>query len=119
MAKLLMITGLGSARDLASDKKGAFYYTLEEFHKYWDRIDIICPRVKGQKSGVKSLFGNVFMHISPWPLIFHPIWFLKKGVEIYKEQKFDLMTVQEFPLFIMALAPDCFGIKLEFLMFWK
>ncbi len=113
MAKILMITGLGSVRDLASDKKGAFYYTLEEFHKYWDRIDIMCPRIKGQEPGVKSLFGNVFMHISPWPLIFHPIWFLKKGVEIYKEQKFDLMTVQEFPPFYNGIGARLLWNKIK------
>ena len=104
MAKLLMITGLGSAKDLASGKKGAFYNTLEEFHKYWERVDIVCPRVKSEKLKVKSLFGNVYLHISPWPIIFHPFWFLKKGIDIYKEQKFDLMTVQEFPPFYNGIG---------------
>ena len=99
MAKLLMITGLGSAIDLASNKKGAFYNTLEEFHKHWERIDIIVPRIKGQKSEIKEFFGNVYVHISPWPLMFHPFWFVKKGWEIFKKQKFDLMTVHEFPPF--------------------
>ena len=102
--KLLMITGLGSAKDLASGKKGAFYNTLEEFHKYWERIDVIAPRDKKQTQREKILFGNVFIHISPWPLIFHPLWFLKKGFEIYKEQKFDLMIVHEFPPFYNGIG---------------
>lgn len=102
--KLLMITGLGSAKDLASGKKGAFYNTLEEFHKYWERIDIIAPRDKRQETREKILFGNVFIHISPWPLIFHPFWFLKKGFEIYKEQKFNFMTVHEFPPFYNGIG---------------
>src|SRR3989338_6380234 len=104
-----MITGLGSAKDLASDKRGAFYNTLEEFSKYWDRIDIICPR--SQASGTsrslasgKVLFENVYLHVSPWPLVFHPIWFLRKGLEIYKEQKFDLMTVHDFQPFYNGLG---------------
>ena len=112
-----MITGLGSAKDLASGKRGAFYNTLEEFHKYWERIDIIAPKNtkhrtqstnKTQnpisKTQTAVLFGNVFVHISPWPLVFHPLWFLKKGLEIYKEQKFDLMTVHEFPPFYNGIA---------------
>lgn len=111
-----MITGLGSAKDLASGKRGAFYNTLEEFSKYWERIDIICPRISrgSLKGGSTSrdpevepprlLFGNVYLHISPWPLIFHPLWFLKKGIEIYKNQKFDLMTVQEFPPFYNGIG---------------
>ena len=53
MAKLLMISG---DRSLAQEKKGAFYNTLEEFHKYWDRIDIITPRTRGLKNkGVTRL----------------------------------------------------------------
>ena len=113
MAKLLMITGLGSAVDLASGKKGAFYNTLEEFHKYWERVDIICSRVKGEKLKVKSLFGNVYVHVSPWPLIFHPLWFLKKGIQIYKEQKFDLMTVHEFPPFYNGIGARLLWHKIK------
>lgn len=99
-----MITGLGSAKDLASGKKGAFYNTLEEFHKYWERIDIIAPRITSHESRIMNLLGNVYIHISPWPIIFHPFWFLKKGLEIYKEQKFDLMTVHEFPPFYNGIG---------------
>src|SRR3989338_10228011 len=110
--KLLMITGLGSAKDLASGKKGAFYNTLEEFSKYWTRIDIICPHIENYKieNSLKienfklKIFNNVFVHISPWPLVFHPFWFLKKGKEIYKEQKFDLMTVQDYPPFYNGIG---------------
>lgn len=101
MANLLMITGLGSAEDLASDKKGAFYYTLEEFHKYWDRIDIIVPRVKNP---VKNIFGNVFIHSSPWPLLFHPLFFVYKILKLHRKIKFDLMTVQEFPPFYNGIG---------------
>ena len=108
-----MITGLGSAEDLASGKRGAFYNTLEEFHKYWDRIDIIAPKVEGEKLKVKSLFGNVYIHISPLPLILHPIWFLKKGIEIYKEQKFDLMTVHDFPPFYNGIGARLLWQKIK------
>lgn len=111
MAKLLMITGLGSAEDLASGKKGAFYNTLEEFHKYWERIDIISPKIRNQEPGARKLFENVFIHISPWPLIFHPFWFLKKGAQIFKEQKFDLMTVHEFPPFYNGIGARLLSLK--------
>ncbi|MDP3800216.1 MAG: glycosyltransferase, partial [bacterium] len=113
MAKLLMITGIGSAKDLASGRQGAFYNTLEEFHKYWERVDIISPKIKGLESGVRNLFDNVFIHISPWPLVFHPFWFLKKGLEIYKEQKFDLMTVHEFPPFYNGIGARLLWQKIK------
>src|SRR3989344_3974268 len=117
MAKLLMITGLGSVKDLASGKKGAFYNTLEEFHKYWDRIDIISPKISegstSENFEVKPLFGNVYIHISPWPLVFYPLWFIKKGLAIYKEQKFDLMTVQEFPPFYNGIGARLLWHKIK------
>lgn len=110
MAKLLMITGLGSAKDLASGKKGAFYNTLEEFHKYWERIDVISPRIripKGSTFGgddAEPLFGNIFIHSSPWPLIFHPLFFIYKILSLNKKVKFDLMTVQESPPFYNGIG---------------
>ncbi|KKS12511.1 MAG: Galactosyltransferase [Candidatus Daviesbacteria bacterium GW2011_GWB1_41_5] len=106
MAKLLMITGLGSARDLAQGRQGAFYQTLEEFHRYWERIDIIVPRCQ---PAVTELFGNVFLHVSPWPLWLHLWWFIQMGKKIFKEQHFDLMTVQEFPPFYNGIAARWLG----------
>ena len=38
--KLLMISG---DRSILQGKKGAFWYTLEELQKHWERIDVICP----------------------------------------------------------------------------
>lgn len=116
MSKLLMISG---DRSLAEGKRGAFYNTLEEFHKHWDRIDIICPRVKipnpkpqipnksqipDSKPQTLNYFENVFVHSSPWPLIFQPWWILKKGRQIYDEQRFDLMTVHEYPPFYNGIG---------------
>jgi len=101
--RLLMITG---DRALAQGKKGPFYYTLEEFSKYWERIDVVCPRIQNSKcslresrSKIQNLFGNVFIHPSVWPLIFQPFFILKKGTEIYREQKFDLFTIHSYPPF--------------------
>ncbi len=99
--KLLMITG---DRSLAEGRRGAFYNTLEEFHKYWDRIDIICPQVQSSKFKVRGLFNNVFIHPSPWPLIFQPWWILKRGRQLYREHKFNLMTVHEYPPFYNGIG---------------
>lgn len=91
--KLLMITG---DRALVQGKKGAFYYMLEEFSQYWERIDIICPKTE-QK--IFKVHKNVFIHSSPLPIIFHPWFILKKGIEIYKKEKFDLFTIHSYPSF--------------------
>jgi len=94
-----MITG---DRSLAQGKRGAFYNTLEEFHKHWERIDIICPNVSGQRT--TELFGNVVVHPSPWPLIFQPFWISKQGRRLFREQRFDIMTVHEYPPFYNGLG---------------
>ncbi len=99
-----MITGLGSVRGLATDKKGAFYSTLEEFHLYWDRIDIVSPRVGDVSPGEKVFFNNVHVHISPLPLLLHPIYFLWKCIRLHTAHHFDLMTVHEFAPFYNGIA---------------
>lgn len=108
--KLLMITG---DRALAEGKHGAFYNTIEEFHKYWDRIDIICPRITNYELRITNLFGNVYLHTSPWPLILHPLWIWKIGREIYKEQKFGLMTVHEYPPFYNGIGARLLWNKIK------
>ena len=108
--KLLMITG---DRALAEGKRGAFYNTIEEFHKHWERIDIISPKVKSQMSDVKSLFGNVYIHSSNLPLILQPWFILKKGSEIYKREKFDLMTVHEYPPFYNGIGARLLWRKIK------
>ena len=106
--KLLIISG---DRALAQGKKGPFYYMLEEFSQYWERIDIICPRLRqpaspagggfgGQaKPCVQKFFNNVYVHSSNLPKIFQSWFILKKGAEIFKEQKFDFFTIHSYPPF--------------------
>ena len=98
--KLVMISG---DRALAEGKRGAFYNTLEEFHKHWDRIDIICP-FASSSSPVFNPFDNIFIHPSPWPLLLQPLWIIKKGKALYREIGYDLITVHEFPPFYNGLG---------------
>ena len=101
--KLLMITG---DRALAQGRRGPFYYMLEEFSKYWDRIDIICPKIS-QASNFEhrtKIFDNVYIHSSQKSLIFQPSFILKKGIEIYKKEKFNLFTIHSYPPFYNDLG---------------
>ena len=52
----------------------------------------------------KNFFSNVFVHCSPWPLVFYPWWFLKKGAELHLAHHFDLMTVHDFPPFYNGIG---------------
>ena len=76
---LLMISGKGAV-DTALGKKNAFYNTLEELHGYFERIDIVCPKIQNPNAKVQ-IFGNVFFH-SKVP-----------------DQKFDVVTVHEYAPF--------------------
>lgn len=100
-------------RTLAEGKLGAFYNTLEEFHKHWGRIDIITPKISNSKTQITNILGNVFIHPSPWPLIFQSLWILKKGREIYKDQKFNLMTVHEYPPFYNGMGARLLWQKIK------
>ena len=91
---------------MAENKRGAFYNTLEEFHKYWDRVEIICQGRSDHRLPTidDRLFENVFIHPSPWPLLMQPLWILKKGKKLYREHKFDVITVHEYPPFYNGIG---------------
>ncbi len=85
---ILMISG---DRALAAGKRGAFYNTLEELHKHFDRIDVICPHVPMQRYDM-VVFGNVHVHSSPLPLLLQPLWVLFKGLRLYRETGYECFT---------------------------
>lgn len=91
--KLLFVSGDTA---LAQGKKGPFYYTLEEFSRHWERVDVICPKAQ-QK--VYRVHDNVFIHSSPLPRIFQPWFIVKKGTELYNKEKFDIFGVHSYPPF--------------------
>src|SRR5687768_10958850 len=98
--KLLMISG---DRSILQGKKGAFWYTLQEFAKYWERVDVICPSTKtsptpnpspegGEGNFAKVLFGNVYLHSSKRNLWYQPWFILQKGSELFTQHHHDVMT---------------------------
>ncbi len=110
--KLLMISG---DRSVLSGKKGAFWYTLQEMQKHWERIDIICPkRQQAQDRGEQVEDGrqksiddfshkehpnNVFFHPNPRGLLSQSSWIFRKGQELIGKHHHDVMTVHEYPPF--------------------
>jgi glycosyltransferase involved in cell wall biosynthesis len=84
-------------RSILQGKKGAFWYTLEEFRKYWERIDVICPQAPA--SGTQSIFENVFFHPSPWGLRKQPAWIYKKGTDLARKYGHQVLTIHEYPPF--------------------
>jgi glycosyltransferase involved in cell wall biosynthesis len=95
--KLLMISG---DRSVLQEKKGAFWYTLEEFSKHWDRIDVIVPnpRINVTPFALQP-FPNVVFHPSNTGLLRQSSFILKKGLELINEHHHDVMTTHEYPPF--------------------
>lgn len=102
---LIMISG---DRSLASGKRGAFWQTLEELRKHWERIDVICPHTvcHGEKNMVQgdTIFPNVFLHSSPHGLWYQPLWILWKGKELSRQRHYIVMTVHDYPPFYNGLG---------------
>ncbi len=102
---LLMISG---DRSVPSGKKGAFWYTLEELSKHFERIDIICPRIPDAKAAINpdamTFFGNAHFHPAPGGLFSQPNWIIKKGMQLHALFHHEVMTVHEYPPFYNGLG---------------
>lgn len=112
--KLLMVSG---DRSILQGKKGAFWYTLEELCKHWDRIDVITPRAGGcglrvsgyenscnSKLETRNPFPNVFFHASSRGLWYQAWWIFGKGKELIAAHYHEVMTVHEYPPFYNGLG---------------
>ena len=103
--KLLMISG---DRSLTVGRKGAFWQTLEELRKHWERIDVLCPGTvcHSEKSVVQSdaAFPNVFLYPSPRGLWYQSLWILRKGKELYGQHRYNVMTIHDYPPFYNGIG---------------
>jgi len=108
-----MITGYGGTR-LAQGEKGAFFNTLEELKNYFEKIDIIAPKGSIAVSGKETkVFDNVFIHCSDKNILLQPFFIKRKGIEIFKKQKFEAMTVHEYPPFYNGIGANMLWNKIK------
>lgn len=116
--KLLMISG---DRSVLQGKMGAFWYTLNEMRKHWDRIDIICPHVPIDSVGMSESGqrfqsgddggGEIFFHPCPKPLLFQKSWIVQRGTALITEVGHDVMTVHEYPPFYNGMGAKALHAK--------
>ncbi len=97
--KLLMISG---DRSVLAGKRGPFWYTLEEFRRHWERIDVICPSAAQQ--GLHEVFDNVFFHPSPRGLWYQTRWIRHEGARLLEEHGHGVMTAHEFAPFYNGMG---------------
>lgn len=87
----------------AAGKQGAFWYTLEELSKHWERIDVICPQVGNAECKMQNAkFSNVYFHPSSKGLWYQKYWIQKKGIELFKSHRYTVITSHDYPPFYNA-----------------
>jgi len=102
---LLMISG---DQELINGKKGPFYYLLQEFSKYWNRIDVICP-----SKNFKNLHKNFFNNVNAYDCGRNLQAIIKKAEDIHQQSKFSLMTVHDYPPFLHSRAAQVIKERLK------
>ncbi len=101
-------------RSILQGKLGAFWYTLQELRKHFDRIDVICPRVPEEsievsESGHRLVSdvkegGEVFFHPCPQSLLFQVPWIVNRGKYLIGQHAHDVMTVHDYPPFYNGIG---------------
>ena len=79
---------------------GAFWNTLKGFHKFWKRVDIICPFVSEIKTPV--LFNNVYFHPLSKHKLLSPLSVIRQGLKICREQHPDLIVIHAYGLQLLS-----------------
>lgn len=96
---LLMISG---DRTVASGKEGAFLHTLRYLSTQFDRIDVLCPRVRGQ--AVTHVFDTVYLHPAPCGRLLFPFWLSRAGRKLFSNHQHAILTVHDYPPFLNGLG---------------
>lgn len=91
---------IGSDTAAVQGVQGAFWNTLRGFHRFWERIDIICPFV--QNPVAPLLFSNVHFHPLPRGKLLSPFFILRQGWKICDDWKPDLITIHAYGMQLMS-----------------
>lgn len=97
--KLLMISGDTA---LGQGREGAFYHMLSRFARYWERIDVICPRASG--SVPRVVFGNVHVHPSSNHKAMQYFYVLRAGHDLLSQHQHDLIVSHDYGFFYNGIA---------------
>lgn len=99
MARLLMLSG---DRSLARGERGPFHGMLEEFHHYWDRIDVVCPGIGRQAA--PSPFPDVHLHPAPGGRLGMRRHAEAVADRVAAEDGLDLVVSHDYGLFLYSRA---------------
>lgn len=87
---------------VAQGRRGVFDNTLRLLSSHWDRIDVVCPRAPG--SAPRALYGNVFVHPSPWHKALQALHAVRAGRRLLRERRYALIVSHDYSIFSNGLA---------------
>ena len=90
---ILMMSG---DTTMVQGRQGAFYNTLDEFARYWEKVDIIVPPITGISR--YDCFRNVSLYPSPWPKMMQKLFISVKGQELASEREYDMIVSHDYGL---------------------
>lgn len=91
---LLMLSGDSS---VAKSEESAFSAMLKHFSAFWSRIDIICPHAVGATE--RELYGNVYVHPSPYHRVMQPLFIRQMGHALLAERPYGLVVSHDYGFF--------------------
>jgi glycosyltransferase involved in cell wall biosynthesis len=89
--RILMVAGDTA---LVQGRKAAFWNTLTVFHKYWERIDIVCPHVSSPV--MLRPFDNVFFHPLPPGFLLSPSYTRRATLKLQERHRYDLIVAHAY-----------------------
>ena len=105
---ILMMSGDTS---VVQGKRGPFHNTLDEFSRYWDKVDIIVPPLQGVSR--YDCFRNVTFYPSPWIKLLQPLFILRKGLKLASERRYDIVVSHDYGLFMNGRGASNLVRKLQ------
>lgn len=98
--KLLMVSG---DRQVVLGQKGPFHSMQREFSRYFERIDVLCPRPSGPVH-TRSIHGNVHFHPASCGRLGMIGYLAAKGGELLSEHGAELIVSHDYGWFYNGLA---------------
>lgn len=97
---LLMVSG---DRQVVIGERGPFHAMQREFSRYFDRVDVICPRPEGEIVQ-RSLFGNVHFHPAHVGRRGMVAFIETRGAELVREHRPGLIVSHDYGWFYNGIG---------------
>jgi len=98
--RLLMLSG---DRQSTVGERGPFYQMQTEFSRWFERIDVLCPR-PDKPVTTRVMHGNVHLHPAPVPRTRMVGWLVRAGARLVAEHQPALIVSHDYGWFYNGIA---------------